>query len=156
MVDGDDTYPIERATEMTRLLQTHDVVIGSRLRGTIEPGAMTKLNVVGNVCLSLLARALFGAHISDVCTGFWGYRFASLRRLELGARGFEIEADMFAECVRNRLRIAEIPITYRAREDDPKLASLRDGVKIGLFLCKRRLQGIQPRGPTHAEKTGRF
>jgi glycosyltransferase involved in cell wall biosynthesis len=47
MVDGDDTYPIEMATEMTRLLQTHDVVIGSRLKGTIEPGAMTTLNVVG-------------------------------------------------------------------------------------------------------------
>jgi len=58
MVDGDDTYPIEMATEMVHQLLTHDVVIGSRLRGTIEPGAMTKVNVVGNVLLSLLARAL--------------------------------------------------------------------------------------------------
>ena len=140
MVDGDDTYPIEMATEMTRLLQTNDVVIGSRLKGTIEPGAMTRLNIVGNMLLSLLARVLFGTRISDVCTGFWGYRSAAIRRLELAARGFEIEADMFGECVRNGLRIAEIPITYRAREDEPKLASLRDGLKIGLFLCKRRLQ----------------
>lgn len=140
MIDGDDTYPIEQATEITRLLQTHDVVIGSRLKGTIEPGAMTRLNVVGNVLLSLLAWALFGAHISDVCTGFWGYRGDTIRRLELEACGFEIEADMFAECARNGLRIAEFPITYRARQDRPKLASLRDGVKIGLFLCKRRLR----------------
>ena len=72
MVDGDDTYPIEMATEMTRLLQTHDVVIGSRLKGTIEPGAMTRLNVVGNVLLSLLARALFGAHIQRRVHGFLG------------------------------------------------------------------------------------
>jgi dolichol-phosphate mannosyltransferase len=140
MVDGDDTYPIEMATEMTRLLQTHDVVIGSRLKGTIEPGAMTRLNVVGNVLLSLLARALFGAHISDVCTGFWAYRSDAIRRLDLAARGFEIEVDMFIECVRNGLRITEIPITYRARADQPKLSSLRDGVKIGLFLWKRRLR----------------
>jgi len=137
MVDGDDTYPIEMATEMTRLLQTYDVVIGSRLKGTIEPGAMTRLNVVGNVLLSLLARALFSVHISDVCTGFWGYRSDTIRRLELEACGFEIEADMFAECARNGLRIAEIPITYRAREDRPKLASLRDGLKIGAFLFKK-------------------
>jgi len=140
MVDGDDTYPIEMATEMTRLLQTHDVVIGSRLKGTIEPGAMTRLNVVGNTLLSLLATALFGVHISDVCTGFWGYRSDAVRSIELAARGFEIEADMFAECVRKGLRIAEIPITYRARKDQPKLSSLRDGVKIGLFLCKRRFR----------------
>ena len=140
MVDGDDTYPIEMATAMIRLLKTNDVVIGSRLKGTIEPGAMTKLNVVGNTLLSLLAWALFGERISDVCTGFWAYRSDAIRRLELAARGFEIEADMFAECVRKGLRIAEIPITYRARQDKPKLASLRDGVKIGWFLCKRRLR----------------
>jgi hypothetical protein len=142
MVDGDDTYPIEMATEMTRLLKNYDVVIGSRLKGTIEPGAMTKLNVVGNVLLSLLAWALFGTRISDVCTGFWAYRSDAIRRLELAAHGFEIEADMFAECARNGLRIAELPITYRARADQPKLSSLRDGVKIGLFLCRRRLEQV--------------
>jgi hypothetical protein len=60
--------------------------------------------------------------------------------MELAASGFELEADMFAECVRNDLNIAEIPITYRAREDEPKLSSLRDGIKIGLFLCKRRFE----------------
>jgi len=156
MIDGDGTYPIEMATEMTRLLKTHDVVIGSRLKGTIEPGAMTKLNVIGNTLLSLLARALFGAHISDVCTGFWGYRNDAIRRLELTARGFEIEADMFAECVRKGLRIAEIPVTYRARADQPKLSSLRDGVKIGLFLCRRRVQGAEVNGGrTQVEKTER-
>jgi glycosyltransferase involved in cell wall biosynthesis len=140
MVDGDDTYPISAVSEMLGLLQTYDVVLGSRLTGTIQPGAMTKLNVAGNKLLSLLARALFGAPISDVCTGFWGYRNDAIRRLELTARGFEIEADMFAECVRKGLRIAEIPVTYRARADQPKLSSLRDGVKIALFLCKRRLR----------------
>jgi hypothetical protein len=40
-----------------------------------------------------------------------------MNRLELAARGFEIEVDMFAECARNGLRIAEILITYHARED---------------------------------------
>jgi glycosyltransferase involved in cell wall biosynthesis len=148
MVDGDDTYPIEMATQMICLLKKYDVVIGSRLKGTIEPGAMTKMNVVGNVVLSHLARVLFGVRISDVCTGFWGYRRDAIRRLELTARGFEIEADMFAECVRKGLRITEIPITYRAREDRPKLSSLRDGFKIGLFLCKRRLQQTQWNGNT--------
>jgi hypothetical protein len=77
--------------------------------------------------------------------------------MELAARGFEIEADMFAECVRKGLRIAEIPITYRARKDRPKLASLRDGAKIGLFLCKRRLQLAQlNRGLSESGKTERF
>jgi hypothetical protein len=61
-----------------------------------------------------------------------------IRRFELTARGFEIEADMFAECVKKNLRIAEIPITYRSRYDRPKLSSLRDGLRIGAFLLKKR------------------
>ncbi len=157
MVDGDDTYPIEMATQMICVLKKYDVVIGSRLKGTIEPGAMTRLNVVGNTLLSLLARALFGVRISDVCTGFWGYRSDAIRRLDLAAPGFEIEANMFAECVRNGLRITEIPITYRARKDRPKLASMRDGIKIGLFLCKRRLQQVfENVGQTQVEKKPRL
>jgi len=140
MVDGDDTYPIDVATEMVRLLQTHDAVIGSRLKGRIEPGAMTRVNIVGNTLLTLLARLLFYAKISDVCTGLWGFRSDAIRRLELAGKGFELEAEMFSECVLKGCSIAEIPITYRARHDRPKLAPLRDGLKIGLFLCKRRLQ----------------
>ena len=148
MVDGDDTYPIEMATAMTRLLKNYDVVIGSRLKGTIEPGAMTRLNVVGNVLLSLLARALFGMRISDVCTGFWGFRRDAIERLELVASGFELEVDMFAECARKGLRIAEIPITYRARVDQPKLASVRDGLRIGAYLLRKRFGYVRDENHT--------
>ena len=138
--DGDNTYPLDVTPEMVRLLQTNDVVIGSRLKGSIEPGAMTRLNVAGNILLTLIARLLFSAHISDVCTGLWGYRGHAMRSLNLTADGFAIEADMFAECARNRLRMAEIPITYSARhESHAKLSALKDGLKIGAFLVKKRL-----------------
>ncbi len=146
MVDGDDTYPIELATEMTRLLKTNDVVIGSRLKGTIEPGAMTKLNVVGNTLLSLVARMLFGSHISDVCTGFWGFRSDTVRQLGLVAQGFDLEADMFAECVIKGYSITEIPIAYRARQDRPKLSSINDGLKIGAFMIRKWWQHQFNRG----------
>ncbi|MGZ4853268.1 MAG: hypothetical protein ACXV3D_08815, partial [Halobacteriota archaeon] len=125
MVDGDDTYPIDVA-EMVRLPQTHDVV-------------------VGNMLFTLLARLLFNVKISDVCTGLWGFRRDAIRRLELAAQGFELEADMLAKCVLKGCSIVEIPITYRARENQPKLSSLRDGLIIGLFLCKRRLQQLTER-----------
>ena len=163
MVDGDDTYPIEMVMEIIRLLKKYDVVIGSRLKGTIEPGAgtiepgaMSKLNVVGNTLLTLLARALFGINVTDVCTGLWGYRGDAIRRLELEAHGFEIEADMFGECARKGLRIAEIPIRYRARADQAKLSSLRDGLRIGSFLCRKWLMGriSPPAANTQPERAG--
>jgi dolichol-phosphate mannosyltransferase len=142
VVDGDNTYPISVATEMLRLLQTNDVVIGSRLKGYIEPGAMTRLNVLGNTLLTLLARSLFRTRVTDVCTGLWGFRDDAIRRLELEAQGFEVEADMYSECALKGLSIAEIPIHYRARADHAKLAALRDGLRIGVFLCRKRRMSL--------------
>jgi dolichol-phosphate mannosyltransferase len=139
MIDGDDTYPVEMVTEMARLLKKYDVVIGSRLKRFIDPGALSRLNVLGNTLLTLFARALFSITVTDVCTGLWRYRGNAIRRLELEAHGFEIEADMFSECARKGLSIAEIPIRYRARADHAKLSSLRDGLRIGAFLCRKRL-----------------
>ncbi|MGZ7193437.1 MAG: glycosyltransferase family 2 protein, partial [Halobacteriota archaeon] len=100
MIDGDNTYPPERIMDFLRLLQTNDVVIGSRLKGRIEHGAMTRMNLFGNRVLTTVAYALFKKRITDLCTGYWGYRRHVIDSMTLIARGFEIEADMFVECAR--------------------------------------------------------
>ncbi|HEX7514818.1 MAG TPA: glycosyltransferase family 2 protein [archaeon] len=139
MIDGDDTYPPERITDFLRLLRTNDVVIGSRLKGRIEHGAMTRKNMFGNRVLTAVACALFKKEITDLCTGFWGYRRHVIESMNLVARGFEIEADMFVECARLGFSIGEIAIEYNRRADQPKLSSITDGIKIGFFLLKRRI-----------------
>jgi len=154
--DGDDTYPLDVAPEMVSLLQTFDVVIGSRLQGSIEPGAMTQLNVVGNTLLTILGQLLFKARVSDMCTGLWGYRGDAMRRLELSAQGFEIEADMFAECTLKGLSMTELPINYYKRSDQAKLSSIKDGLKIGMFLFRKRFMpenGRSMTGKTKNQKT---
>ena len=141
MIDGDDTYPAERIAEFTRLLREYDVVVGSRLKGRIEDGAMTRTNLFGNRALTALARTLFNRETSDICTGFWGFRDYVVDRMHLVARGFEIEADMFVECARLRFSMREVPIDYSKRVAQPKLSSISDGLKIGLFLLKRWIAG---------------
>jgi glycosyltransferase involved in cell wall biosynthesis len=139
MIDGDNTYPPERITDFLRILRTNDVVLGSRLKGHIEQGAMTRMNLLGNRVLTAVACALFKKDITDLCTGFWGYRRNVIDRMNLVARGFEIEADMFVECARLGFSIGEVPIDYDKRADQPKLSSITDGLKIGFFLLKRRM-----------------
>jgi dolichol-phosphate hexosyltransferase len=147
MIDGDGTYPPEQITDFMRLLGTDDVVIGSRLTGRIEDGAMTRTNLLGNRILTVLARVLFKEQITDVCSGFWGFRKNVIDRMNLVARGFEIEADMFVECVRLRFSIGEIAIDYKKRVDRPKLSSISDGLKIGFFLIKRWMKLDRGGGP---------
>ena len=75
ILDADYTYPATYILEMLELLEGgYDVVLGSRLKGHMAKGAMTKFNLVGNYLLGLLANILCGTRISDLCTGCWALR----------------------------------------------------------------------------------
>jgi dolichol-phosphate mannosyltransferase len=126
---------------MLELLEDRcDVVLGSRLKGHMDDGAMSRLNRVGNRLLALMANVLYGTRISDPCTGCWGLRADVACELNLRATGFDIEVNMLTELARNGYRIAEVPIGYRKRKTRPKLNSLRDGFRIGKTLVRRRFR----------------
>ena len=139
MLDGDYTYPPSYIAQMLELLRdTYPVVIGSRLRGQIEKGGMSRLNVIGNHLLTLMANILYGTRISDLCTGYWGLRGEVIPNLNLSADGFDFEAELFSQVAKKGYRIGEVPIYYRRRQTPAKLSSLRDGLKIGWALITRR------------------
>ena len=139
MLDGDYTYPPGYIAQMLELLRdTYPVVIGSRLRGQIEKGGMSRLNVIGNHLLTLMANILYGTRISDLCTGYWGLRGEVIPNLNLSADGFDFEAELFSQVAKKGYRIGEVPIYYRRRQTPAKLSSLRDGLKIGWALITRR------------------
>jgi dolichol-phosphate mannosyltransferase len=139
ILDSDYTYPATHIPEMLeKLEQGYDVIMGSRLRGRMRKGAMSKVNLAGNHLLALMTNILYGTRISDPCTGYWGMRREVVERLKLNALGFEVEADMLTEIARDGCKIAEIPVVYRRRATPPKLNSLRDGFKIGRMLLKKR------------------
>jgi len=139
MLDADYTYPATYIPDMLDMLQRDcDVVIGSRLKGEREEGAMSRLNVIGNHLLTLMAEVLYLRRISDLCTGFWGFKGKVIPRLHLTADGFDFEADLFTQIVKHGYSISEIPIYYRRRRTPAKLSSIKDGLKIGWTLKTRR------------------
>lgn len=141
MLDADYTYPATHVPQLLdELLSGCDVVMGSRLKGWREKGAIRPLNLVGNHLLVLMANVLYGTHISDLCTGCWGFTRQAVEGLRLDAVGFELEANIFVETAKRRYRIAEVPIYYRQRPTPPKLKSLKSGFKIGRTLIKKRFR----------------
>jgi len=139
MLDADYTYPATYIPDMLRLLrQGSPAVIGSRLRGRREKGAISRLNVIGNYLLTWMANILYRTRISDLCTGYWGIRGEVIPKIDLKANGFQLEAELFTQLVKKSYSIAEVPIYYRCREDKAKLSGLKDGIKIGWMLIKRR------------------
>ena len=145
-LDSDGTYPPEAIPELVEALgDKSPVVLGSRLRGSIHEGAMSGPNYLGNRLLSWFASVLYDTPVSDVCSGMWAFVSDQLKSLGLTANGFDLEADIFAECALRGIPILEIPIRYDRRIGEPKLR-LKEGFRIAFALLKKRLRSSA--GPT--------
>jgi dolichol-phosphate mannosyltransferase len=148
MLDADGTYPVQDIPLFVDALRAgYDVVMGSRLLGRIDPGAMTQLNQFGNRMLSLMARVLFDVPVTDVCTGMWGFSEEFLRQCDLQAQGFELEAEIFASASLLHAQITEVPIEYHLRQGKPKMVPLRTGVQIARCLLQKRFESLRLRVP---------
>lgn len=140
MLDADNTYDPRDALAMMPLLEDgHDVVMGSRIRGSPSDEAMTLKHLLGNKLLSGFASVLYGKRTSDLCTGFWGFKGRVLRNLPIDAKGFELEAQLFSRCARYGFVIGEVPISYGCRAgDETKLRSFSSGMNILYALFRER------------------
>lgn len=139
MLDADGTYPPEHIVEVVRSLEAGaEVVMGSRFIGSIDKGAMTPLNHIGNILLSDMATVLYQTPVTDLCTGMWGFDADALKKMDLNSIHFELEAEMFAESAKKGLRIEEVPVHYRVREGESKLVPLKAGMMIFGKLLTRR------------------
>lgn len=139
MMDADKTYPSGEMPVFLELLeQGADIVMGSRLLGDIDTGAMSDLNRAGNRILSFMASRLYGRITTDVCTGMWGFSRRAVESLRLNSSGFEVEVEMFAQAAKAGLVIREVPISYSRRKGQAKLGSLGSGLSIALKLLRKR------------------
>jgi dolichol-phosphate mannosyltransferase len=138
MLDADYTYPATYIPEMLKLLEKYPAVIGSRLRGQREDGSMRRFNTFGNYGLTVLANILYLTRISDLCTGYWGFRGDVIKNLHLTSDGFQLEAELLIQLRKNGYKIGELPVNYRCREGKAKLSGLKDGIQIARFLILQR------------------
>ena len=139
MLDCDGTYHPEQIIDFVKLLPYREIIVGDRLRGTIDDGAMTQLNYLGNHLLTWFATALFGVGTNDLCSGFWAFNRESLSKLKLNSMKFEIEAEMFTSCAVEGIKISFIPIKYSKRLGEGKLGSVPDGWIILRKLLVRKI-----------------
>ncbi|MGB1587252.1 MAG: glycosyltransferase family 2 protein [Poseidonia sp.] len=139
MLDADGTYNPSEMLALLVGLNDENVVIGDRLNGDLAPDAMTRTNYVGNRLLTWMASAIYGSISLDVCSGYWAFSRGAIERLRLNSVSFEIEAEMFASMVHQRVPFRYRPISYRARLGEAKLGSTADGWKIFRKLITRRV-----------------
>jgi glycosyltransferase involved in cell wall biosynthesis len=136
--DSDDSYDfLSIRSFIDKVREGYDLVMGSRFKGGIEPGAMPLHHrYIGNPILTGILNLFFRAGISDAHCGMRAFTKAAYERLRLKTGGMEFASEMIIRAAQEGLRIAEIPTTLHkdGRDRPPHLRSFRDGWRHLRFM----------------------
>ena len=127
-LDGDySDHPDELARLLAPLERREaDFVMGSRLRGKRERGALPPQAVVGGWLAGHLLHMLWGIRWTDLGP-FRAIRFEALERLGMTDQTFGWTVEMQIKAVRDGLRCAEVPVSYRRRIGTSKITGTVTG-----------------------------
>ena len=119
-----------------------DLVVGSRVLGQREKGALLPQARFGNWLSTRLIRWLFGVSFTDLGP-FRAIDHKALKRLEMCDRDFGWTVEMQVKAARLEMRCTEVPVRYRKRIGISKISgtlsgSVRAGHKILWTIFKYR------------------
>ncbi len=119
-----------------------DLVIGSRVLGQAEPGALAPHQRFGNRLATSLVAWLYGFRYTDLGP-FRAIRADRLRQLGMRDCDFGWTVEMQVRALRCGLRVGEVPVSYRRRIGTSKIsgnlrASLAAGWKIIATILRLR------------------
>jgi glycosyltransferase involved in cell wall biosynthesis len=138
MGDSDASYDFSNIKPfVNRLREDVQLVMGTRLKGEIQPGAMPFLHrYFGNPVLTRLANLLFKTRLSDYHCGMRGFDRKAILRLGLATEGMEFASEMVIRARLAGLSEAEVPITYQpdGRSRPPHLKTWHDGWRHLRFI----------------------
>ncbi len=113
------------------------VVYGSRFTGPRKN--MLFWHFVGNRFLALVTNILYNTTLSDMETCYKLFTREALQGIELKSDHFDIEPEMTAKILKQKIRIFEVPISYAGREmEEGKKITWRDGIPALWSLIKYR------------------
>ena len=114
MGDADCTYDFRKlAPFVEKFRENYDYVMGSRWKGSIEPGAMPWLHQhLGTPVTTWILNRLFSSRFSDIHCGMRGITLDALVRMDLQSQSWEYASEMVLKSVQMDLRTAEVPVTF--------------------------------------------
>jgi len=146
-LDGDYS---DHPEEMERLVEPirqgrADLVIGSRVLGRREKGALLPVAVFGNWLATRLIRWGWGFAYTDLGP-FRAIRYETLKALNMRDRDFGWTVEMQVRALSMGFKAAEIPVSYRKRIGVSKISgtvsgSWRAGKKILFIIAREWLHG---------------
>ncbi len=147
-VDGDRSCREQQARDLLRAIATGaDLVIGSRVLGQVERGALSLPQIAGNRVASVLIRLLWGRQVTDLGP-FRAIRTVALHALDMRDTAYGWTVEMQIKAIRKHLRVVEVPVdSLRRRSGRSKVGGTVRGVigaSIGILYSISRLYCRRP------------
>ncbi|MFQ5707186.1 MAG: glycosyltransferase family 2 protein [bacterium] len=124
-------YPDEMCKLLKKIEEGFDLVIGSRLRGNAEPGALLPQARFGNQLSVFLIKHLFGYQYTDLGP-FRAIRWNELLKLNMSDKNFGWTVEMQIKAAKMKMNVTEVPVSYRKRIGVSKVSGTLSGtIKAG-------------------------
>ncbi|CAN5638235.1 glycosyltransferase family 2 protein [soil metagenome] len=150
LMDGDRCdRPAELPLLVAPLLAGEaDLVVGSRIRGTYEPGSLMPQQIVGNRVAAFLVKRFHGVSLTDIGP-FRVIRKSDLLRLGMREMTYGWSIEMIVRASRNDLTVSEVPVSYRKRSGGVSKVSgnVRASVKAGYRIIMAIFRARKDDGP---------
>ena len=109
-----------------------DLVIGSRIHGALEKGAMPLHGRLGNRFIVFILRLLYRVNITDIGS-FRAIRSQTLSDLKMEQMTYGWPVEMVVKAARKGLRIQSLPIRYRKRIGKSKVTGTIRGTILATY-----------------------
>jgi glycosyltransferase involved in cell wall biosynthesis len=114
MGDADCTYDFRNLAPFVEQFGSgYEFVMGSRWKGSIEPGSMPPLHrYLGTPVTTWILNVVYSSRFSDIHCGMRGITKDALLRMGLQSQSWEYASEMVLKSVHMRLRTAEVPVCF--------------------------------------------
>ena len=114
MGDADCTYDFRQLEPFVTAFRAGcEYVMGSRWKGSIEPGSMPALHrYLGTPLTTWILNLLYSSSFSDIHCGMRGITRDALARMNLQSQSWEYASETTLKSVHMQLRTTEVPVTF--------------------------------------------
>lgn len=119
MGDADCTYDFRELNKFVEKLdEGYEYVMGTRIKGFIEEGAMPGLHrYFGNPLTTWILNCLLNTNYSDIHSGLRAMTLDSLKKIDIQSQSWEYASEMVVKASLLKLKSTEVPIHfYKDRE----------------------------------------
>jgi glycosyltransferase involved in cell wall biosynthesis len=137
-LDGDfSDYPGEMENLLTPIINDDfDFVLGSRVLGKREKGALPIQSKIGSIITGFLIKLFWNIKYTDLGP-FRAIKFDKLISLNMKDKWFGWTVEMQIKAAKQKLRILEVPVRYRKRIGKSKVTgTIKGSFMAGIIILK--------------------